>query len=294
MRVAIAFNKLSNAIQPTPAGINKARLHIGSIKTRLANSFAVSRSLIIGSIARDTAVRGASDVDLLAVIRRDEIRRGDTLITSDTFIKKIRDDLNDRFPSTTVRRDGQAVVVHFGNGTEPVDVVPSIFHQFRGNSKSPVYLIPDGLGGWMETAPEAHSSYLRSMNEATTGKLRKTIQLIKHWRNCRNPSLPLMSLHLELLLASSKICVGAKSYSHCLRDAFSLLKQRECRGLHDPLGISGVIYAVQTAAQHEKLVAAVDYALEHSQRAVEAESNRRWEEALHQWGIVFNGAFPHA
>mgnify|MGYP000745878555 CR=1 FL=1 len=291
MHVAIAFNKLSTAIQPTEYGIIKGKVHASSIKKRLINSFDVRKTLFIGSTARDTAIRGTSDVDLLVVLKRDEARRGDQFISSDTFIQKIRNDLNARFNATTVRRDGQAIVVHFGQGSEPVDVVPAIFHEFRGGLGKPVYLIPNGNGDWMESAPEVHNAYLKKSNESSAGKLRKTTQLLKHWRASRQ-GLRLSSIHLELLLASQKICVGAKSYSNCVRDAFHLLRQRECRGLHDPLGVAGTLYAAQTQVQYDQLVAAVDYAADHAQRATEAESRRDWTEARRQWSIVFNGAFP--
>jgi len=291
VHVAIAFNKLSTAIQPTQFGINKGKIHASSIKTRLSNSFDVSKTLFIGSTARDTAIRGTSDVDLLTVFKRGEARWGDQLVNSGTFIKNIRDDLDARFKATTVRRDGQAIIVQFGQGSEPVDVVPAIFHEFRGGLRSPVYLIPDGNGNWMESAPEVHNTYLKKLNESSAGKLRKTTQLLKHWRASRQ-GIRLSSIHIELLLASQKICVGAKSYAHCLRDAFHLLRQRECRGLHDPLGVAGTLYAVQTQAQADQLVAAVNYAADHAQRAVEAESRRDWKEALRQWNIVFNGEFP--
>lgn len=294
MRVAFAFNKLANGIQPTPVGINKGKLHAGSIKVRLNKSFAVSKMLFIGSTARDTAIRGTSDVDLFVVFKRDEARWGDRLVSSDTFVKRIRDDLNDRFNATTVRRDGQAIVVHFGQGSEPVDVVPAIFHEFRGSTRSPVYLIPNGAGDWMEAAPEAHNAYLRKTNEVTTGKLRRTTQLLKHWRSCRSTPVPLTSIHLELLLASQRVCIGAKSYAHCLRDAFHLLLQRECRGLRDPLGFAGVLYAAQTDAQYQQLVSAIEYAADHSERAIDAQTQKNWAEALRQWDIVFNGTFPYS
>lgn len=293
MRVAVAFNKLSSKIQPTQNGINKSKLHVNSIKTRLSNSFALNKAIFIGSISRETAIRGNSDVDLLAVFKRDEARWGDGLVNSNTFLKRVRNSLDLRFNSTTVRRDGQAIVLHFGQGTEPVDVVPAIYAEFRGDMKSPVYLIPDGNGDWMETAPEAHGRFLKQSDLSSAGKLKRTTQLLKHWRACRTPNTPLSSIHLELLLASEKICVGAKSYSHCMHGAFQLLRRRECRGLRDPLGIAGVLYAVKTSAQHEQLVAAIDYAADHSQRAIVAEHNRQWDEALRQWDIVFNGTFPY-
>lgn len=48
----------------------------------------------------------------------------------------------------------------------------------------------------------------------------------------------------------------------------------------------------RTDAQAERLVNAVDHALEHSNSALIAEKNKDWQEALRQWSIVFNGEFP--
>ena len=114
---------------------------------------------------------------------------------------------------------------------------------------------------------------------------------MKHWRNCRSPSIPLSSIHLELLLASSRICVGAKGYAKCLFETFQLLANRECRGLRDPTGLAGVLYAVRTETEGEHLINAVEHALAHSGRALIAEGNKDWREAVRQWNIVFNDDF---
>lgn len=290
MNVPEHFAALTDALQPTAAGIAGAYGHIASIEARLKSRFALRKSLLIGSTSRDTSIRNYSDVDLLVLLSRDEARHGDRLVNSKTFLGRVRDDLDDRFRTTKVRRDNQAVVLHFAQGGNPVDVVPAIFHEFR--NKSPVYWIPDGNGDWLETAPEAHGAYLKRANIASGGKLRKTIQLLKHWKTCRENSVTLSSIHLELLLASHNVCVGMKGYAACLYEAFSLLKKRECRGLNDPVAVAGVLYACQTIPQWEKLVSSVNYAQDHAARAVNAEAKGDMSEACRQWGIVFNGQFP--
>lgn len=289
VHVAFAFNKLTSRLQPTNSGISKAKLHAYTIMTRLKNSFNLKNHVFMGSTARQTALKGHSDVDLLAVLPRDVLKWGNGWIGSDTFLRNVRNDLDERFHATDVRRDGQAVVIHFGSGAEPVDVVPGVFHEFKTAHKVPVFLIPDGNGDWLETAPAAHNNYIKAEIKRSGGKLAKTNQLVKHWRNCRTPSIPLASIHLELLLASSDICVGPKSYARCLYEAFQLLHKRECRGLHDPTSLAGVLYAVRTEAQAERLASAVAHALEHSSSALIAENNKDWREALRQWNIVFNG-----
>lgn len=291
MHVPVAFNKLIARLQPTNVGVIKAKAHAQSIKARLQNSFKLKNHIFMGSTARQTAIKGYSDVDLLAVLPRDALKWGNGWISSDTFIRNVRNDLDNRFHATEVRRDKQAVVINFGGGAEPVDVVPAVFHEFKTAHKVPVFLIPNGDGGWLETVPAAHNNYIKAAMERSGGKLARTIQILKHWRNCRTPPIPLASIHLELLLASSGICAGPKSYARCLFESFQLLHKRECRGLHDPTGLAGVLYAVHTDSQAERLVNAVGHALDHSKWALMAEGGKDWREAIRQWNIVFNGGF---
>lgn len=292
MRMPVIFAKLIHAIQPTASEVSAAMLHAATIKARLAKSFQLKKFLFIGSNARKSAIRSNSDLDLLAIFSRQEVKWGDGFKSSTTFIKAIRDDLDQRFTFTEVRRDQQAVVVHFGGGSQPVDVVPAIFWDISPG-KGPRYCIPDGDGDWLFTAPEAHNKFLENADKASSGKLKRVAQLLKFWRNCREPNIPLMSFHLELLLATSHICIGTKSYAECLFDTFNLLGQRGCRGLHDPIGIAGAINAAKTETQENQLLSAVLYAKEHALRALLAEAAGDHKEAYRQWNVVFNGNLPY-
>ncbi|WP_420475223.1 SMODS domain-containing nucleotidyltransferase [Noviherbaspirillum sp. ST9] len=292
MRIPLAFGRLLYQLEPTAGSIGNGKLHASSIKRRLTSSFELKNSFFIGSAMRETAIRGYSDVDLFTVFPRHVLKWGDGWISSDTLVRNVRNDLNERFPATEVRRDAQAIVVQFGRGSEPVDVVPAVFHAFKTEHRVPVFLIPDGNGGWLETAPAAHNNYIKAANAKSGGKLRKTIQLLKHWRNARSPAIPLSSIHLELLLANSGLCVGPKGYAACVFEAFDLLRSRECRGLRDPVGLAGTLYAVKTEAQATRLVDAVEHAWSHAAKALVAEHEKDWREALRQWNIVFNGEFP--
>ena len=292
MRIPFAFARLLQQLEPTAGGVTKGKLHAHSIKRRLVSSFELKNSFFIGSSMRETAIRGYSDVDLFTVFPRQVLKWGSGWVSSDTFVRNIRNDLNERFPATDVRRDAQAIVVHFGGGSDPVDVVPAVFHAFKTEHRVPVFLIPDGSGGWLETAPAAHNNFIKASNAKSGGKLRKTIQLIKHWRNSRSPAIPLSSIYLELLLASSGICIGPKGYAACVFEAFDLLRSRECRGLRDPIGLAGVLQSVKTEAQATRLIDAVEHAWTHAAKALLAERGKDWNEAFRQWNLVFNGEFP--
>lgn len=280
---------LANRIQPQPGELKAARRHLLTVRKRLATSFDISKIVPIGSHARETAIRWYSDLDTMVVLRRNEAKWGGDLVLSSTVLQKVRNDLQDRYIHTEVRRDQQAVVLDFADGEQSLDVVPALF--LRLDKLRPVYIIPDGNGEWLEASPETHNRYFAAALERSGGKLRKLIQLLKWWKYSREQPIPIQSFHLDLLFASSGLCVGVKPYTHCLYEAFKLLAERECRGFRDPLGISGVVYAAQTDAQGELINKAVHLALVHSRAAIVAESAKDYSEANRQWSIVFNGEY---
>lgn len=280
---------LANRIQPKPAELVSAQLHRASVKARLEHSFDVSRILSIGSHSRGTAIQLHSDRDLLFVLRRNEAKWGGNTISSDTIMARVLDELKGRFPGTHVRRDRQAAVIAFGQGKQSLDIVPALFHTFKNGR--PIYVIPDGFGGWRQTSPETHDRYFEQANIRSGGKLRKVAQLLKWWKHSREQPYPIASFHTDLVLAASGVCAGAKPYTHCLYHAFRLLRARECRALLDPCGIAGSVYACDTDAQRTRVIAAVDYARLRCAAAIAAETTQNVREANVQWSLLFNHAY---
>lgn len=282
----IKIHKLIEKIQPRPVELQKAMFHSVSVRKRLNKSFDLKRFIKIGSHSRGTAIRSFSDIDFLAVLAKNEAKWGGNIISSTTFLEKIRDDLNDRFTQTTVRRDMQAVVVSFGQGQHSMDIVPAIFYRFH--KSRPVYWIPDGSDKWIETSPELHNNFILRARQRSGSKLIKLLQLLKWWKISREEPIPILSFHMDILFAESDVCIGIKPYTRCLYEAFQLLKERDCRGVRDPIEIAGTIYASNTDAQLEVVNQAVNYAFSHAQSAMQAEAWKDYEEANRQWNIVFN------
>lgn len=291
MHTAFVFQKLLMGIKPLPSELLKARSHAAATKARLESSFKLRKFIIVGSHARGSAIRSYSDLDCFAVVSRDEARWGGAYTSSYAVLDRLRGELASRFPQTPVSRDQQAVVIRFASGGYPVDVVPAFFWG-TGQGNWPIFQIPNGEGGWMETSPEIHGRFIRDAGEKSRGKLPRTVQILKFWRECRTPRVPLSSFHLELLLADCAICEGAKSYSRCVTEAFQLLAQRGCRAYHDPMKISGNVGAVNSEFQRDVALRSVVYSRDHAKAALCAESLGDHCEAQRQWQIVFNGNFP--
>jgi tRNA nucleotidyltransferase (CCA-adding enzyme) len=142
--ISMRFKTLLDRIKPLQSEVDKARVHVALIRNRLSRYFDVRKSFLVGSHWKGTAIKTFSDIDVFVVMSRDEGRRWSRDGSSETFLNRIRNNLQERFPQTTVRRDGQAVVVAFGQRQYGVDVVPATFGRF-GIFLS--YLIPDGQRG---------------------------------------------------------------------------------------------------------------------------------------------------
>ncbi len=151
MSVSNSYQTLLTRIQPLDSEITAANGHIATIKTRLQSVFNVKKLLVTGSAARGSFIRGKSDVDLFVVVARDDLRWGDRYVVSTTALDNFRKELEGRFWNTSVYKDVQAVVVDFADCR--VEVVPAFFAGTASNNW-PLYSMPDGQGGWMQTSPD--------------------------------------------------------------------------------------------------------------------------------------------
>jgi hypothetical protein len=288
--VSDSFQTLIKRIQPLSSEIAAAEGHLSTIKTRIESMYSSKKFFTAGSYRRDTSIRGKSDVDAYAALSLDEIRWGNEYKSSFTVLDNLRVNLEGRFRYTSIYRDVHAIVLEFSDGI--IDVVPAAWADFSSQYKRPIYLIPDGTGNWMRTSPELHNDYLSNKNNESGGKLRAAAQLMKYWRECRSPRIPLSSFHIEMVLASENVCTGVKSYAECITEILQILAARDCAGIRDPFGVCGNIPALKTEAQRDGALASVKASRNHAKEALAAANRYDTAEALRQWDIVFNGKFP--
>lgn len=288
-----AFQVMLAGLEPTATETAARRSHATSIEQGLRQEFPNLSGLVeFGSHKKNTAIRSFSDVDFLAKLGRDDIRRAGAYVTSTTTLGRLKDAMKRRFPSTDVWIDGVAVVVAFDGGRNAVDVTPSVYEGTTPIDGYPVFLIPDGLGGWQKTSPERHGKYIRESDDRARGKLSGTIRLLKSWKYVRAARVPFLGFHAELLLGSEAICEGVKSYAECLRDSFRLLRDRGGRALNDPVKLSSRIPLANSDAQAQQVVDAARQAAEQADLALRADAAGDIAEARKRWGYVFNGNFP--
>lgn len=283
------FRKLLAHIAPRVDEVVRAKRQWLGIRNRLTKGFQISRPILFGSHVKGTAVRTYSDVDILIVVRKEEIRWGGSLISSTTLLKNIRDELRGRYPATEVRRDSHAVAVKFGGGEHGVDVVPAVFEK-PATTGHPIYLIPDGSGDWLSTSPDAQLKALNTADEQCGGRIKIGIRLLKWWMFSRIPWIPLDSVHLESVLVTFGV-PRAASPAKLLAGIFTTLLGRGGRDILDPVRISGFIPIASTDGHERRVITALESAVDHSLRAIDAEDTGDLTEAIRQWNLVFNYEF---
>lgn len=155
----------------------------------------VANALVIGSWAKDTAVRPPRDVDTYFVLppqvyERFQMRIGNR---QSALLQEVRGVLLPTYPETEMRGDGQVVLVKFGSYA--VEVVPAFL------LTSGQYWICDtsGYGGYKLTDPIAEAAYLHRVDVACDGNLRPLIRMLKTWQSVC--SVPIKSFQLELVAA---------------------------------------------------------------------------------------------
>ena len=255
------------------------------ISVNLATAFPRLRFVPIGSHSRGTAIAVHSHVDFLALLSPDWARWSAHRVSPLTIIHRMIESVTQLRLALEVRHDGRGVALYFKRGTFMVDVVPGFL--LRVSDSYPVYLVPGGDNRWIEAAPEGHNAFFSRSNAECGAKLQSISRLVKAWRFAGRPPFEISSLYVDMLLATSDIASGVKSYGQSLNDFFKALVERELRGLSDPAGVSGVIAASSSTAAHECLYDAAKAAAAHAQAALDAQLRGDNAEANHQWETIF-------
>ena len=282
------FFTLLREIQPAERDVARARARFGAVRTRLSRNFQIAGAHIIGSHARNTAINRFSDVDLLIMLKRSEARWGQKDVSSATILDRFRRELDQKYVQTRVGRDGQAIVVHFERGNATFDVVPAVFRSFR---KAPIYVIPDGTGGWLKSSPLAHNQFFRRADADAAGRLTRAARILKWWKYSRAAPIPVSSFYLDMALAESTICKNVESFTHSIALALSYLADMDGQALSDPTGLCGEIDAAATEAQLDRYRQSVSSSAVTARLALIHEWNHDFERANDLWQRVFNGAF---
>ncbi|QDN80439.1 nucleotidyltransferase [Streptomyces sp. S1A1-7] len=284
--VTAAFNSLVSNLTRSPGETAYMASHRESVQQKLKNAFGVTYFFGTGSNSNGTSVRYWSDVDYFASIPV-AVQQADSAY----MLRRIKDALKERFPSTYIHVEAPAVVCEFGtDGAEKLEVVPAYYHGRDSSDKYNVYKIPRVGGGWIKSGPSAHNGYVTGVNGSLNGRVKPLIRLIKAIKYYNN--IPVTSFYLELRVAKWAAGESTIDYKYDVRAVLNHLVSSGLAQMVDPMGISGYVPAAPTDIRRDDAISKFTTALNRARHAREAEDKGDIKGAFEYWDKVFNGRFP--
>jgi hypothetical protein len=180
-------------------------------------------------------------------------------------------------------------VVPFGDdASETYEIVPAYWA--HGPQARTVYNIPAPGSGWRESAPDAHLSYVSTINDRHGGKVKQLARFLKAWKYYR--TVPLSSFYLEMRTASYAAGESSIVYSYDVYAVLRKLRAEDLAAMNDPMNLVGRIHAYSGYADYRDALSKLDIALARAEKALEAERNGNIRDAFRWWDAVYNDHFP--
>lgn len=200
MSVSAKFSDFLTNIQLTENQIADARSKHTNVRSALEKGFysppyPATTSILVGSYGRNTAVRPPTDVDILFIMPSSKwinyrMYPGNG---PSKLLQDVKSVLQKTYPTTTMRGDGQVVVVSFANSFG-VEVLP-VF----ASTEAGLYYTPNthNGGSWKTTNPDAEKKHISDSNKNSNGNTVHLVKMMKVWKHVC--SVPLSSLAIELM-----------------------------------------------------------------------------------------------
>lgn len=263
---------MTSEYAPSPSQFVGAMSHRAAIEVRLDTYLGVHEMFEIGSLRHGTGVWVYSDADYLVSLKG---------VRSDspwTMLNKVNEQLQNRFPSTTVITRRPAVVCKFSDGD--VEVVPG--YPATGGG----YWIANPADGWMLTHPKDHNKYVTDVNTKHGGAVKKLARQVKVWKYKRN--VPVSSCYLEMRTA--KHMDGESSYSPLWDLYLTLKKMRDAdlAAMNDPTGLGSRFGSCSSEANRLDAMSKLNTAVSRALKAKDYADEGNESLAIEQLKLLFN------
>ncbi len=285
MTIPEAFDAFHTRLTPTITETQNAKSHRASIEACIKSNFGLNRFFRTGSFGNGTSISGYSDVDYFASIPRENLKK-DSGIT----LHQAEKILDTRFPQTGVKIDAPAVVIPFG--TDPAETTEVVFADYIGTDTKygkSMYEIPNGIGGWMRSSPDAHNYYVDYFNDKLGKKVKPLVRFIKAWKYYR--MVPISSFYLEIFVTRYAAAEESILFSIDVKRIFEQLAVGQLPDIDDPMGVSGKISACK-AADRADVLEKLGRAVIRAKNARSSEEAGKISDAFDWWNKVYNDGFP--
>ncbi|WP_444633374.1 nucleotidyltransferase [Cupriavidus oxalaticus] len=278
------FSDFLAKLRATRAETAATASHRASIEACLRANFGLNRLTRIGSFGNGTNVSGYSDVDYLACIPTQHLTQSSTYT-----LTKVKDALATRFPNTGICVRCPTVYCPFGTyRSEDTEIVVADYIKEQGGYK--VYEIADGSGGWTRISPDAHNSYVKSVDDKLNGRVKPLIRFLKAWKFYQN--VPISSFYLEMRVAKYASAETIILNDIDIKIFLSRLLDGGLADLQDPMGFSGYVKPCKSAAAHEEALSKLKTAARRAEKAWVAARDGDIKDAFDWWQLFYDNKFP--
>lgn len=171
--------------------LDEMRTTVGEIAKKLNKQYydlpsdSSSHMYIVGSIGRDTAVKNASDLDLIFDLPNSVYEKFDQYDTNgqSALLQEVKEILKERYPKTDISGDGQVVVINFSKYT--VELVPG----FKEDDDTFTYPDTHDGGKWKTTDPLAEQNECNECDKRADGNYKRFCRIIRCLRNHKGFSM---------------------------------------------------------------------------------------------------------
>ena len=182
--------------------------------------------LIVGSMGRETSVKGESDIDVIYELPEEVFKRFNSYESNgqSQLLQEIKDTLKEKYPSTDIKGDGQVVVISFSK--YKIELVPG----FKQDDDSYKYPDTHDGGSWKITKPIPEINESKNMID-NTNTYKDICQMIREWK--ANNGVTICGLLIDTLVKDfldDNIEYKNKNkddYYELLKKVFEYLKEQD-------------------------------------------------------------------
>ena len=140
---------------------------------------------IVGSVGRQTAIKGSSDLDILFDLPQSVYTKFNNYDSNgqSALLQEVKTVLQERYPKTDISGNGQVVVIAFDKYT--VELVPG----FKKSDGSFSYPDTHDNGSWKSTDPIPEQDECSNCNDASDGVFFDFCHIIRSWKNTTGLSM---------------------------------------------------------------------------------------------------------
>jgi hypothetical protein len=280
--VEAAFNAFYDSINLAGDHRDTANTRKDSIVALLGNSFEILETFATGSIPRFTALRNASDVDVMVALHYGKHIENKT---PTQVLQSVRDALSEY--RTGARKNGQAVTLYYKTWPN-VDIVP-VSRSVDSSGNVSHYNVPNSnTDTWIKSRPKQHSANIDSKASTCGPNFRRIIKMAKHWNSHHGDFL--QSYHIEVLVWTmfAENLGDTPWFVFKFFDNASALLQNYV--WYEDAFVDEYLTPTDRAEARKRVAGAIDTARSAWYKTYGG--NNDHEGAINLWRQLFGGAFP--